>query len=148
MSTKCETNVDHFPNSYSVRDSSLVISKSSLSTKVRQSETLIEKIAPVEAALCYYRLLADKTTSRRKIVLEYEDAIMTKWGGERKLARKYLEAELKIHGLSHRTIMRIIPEEMKDYTKRANRLGKTKLRKSGALTPGQLAGGACYQEPD
>ena len=124
-------------------------------TKAQQNETYIEKIARLEAKLCYYIMEVEELGSplgRLRTIRAYFDIMVHSWGIDQDVARRSLEQELLRQGWSQRTILRILPVERKDPTKRTNRLGKIKQATTGPVVaePTETQEGAtgCCQDPD
>jgi hypothetical protein len=133
-----------------------VIGNGELTTKVRLFDTLIQRVSRLEAELCFYTMEVEELGSqlgRLRTIQSYFERMEKEWGVHRNLARQSLEEVFAKHGVSDSTVYRMMPPEIKDPIKRANRLGKTRpVAQAESSTYGttyvEKGVGAAYQEPD
>jgi hypothetical protein len=113
-----------------------------LSTKMQQDATLLQLLAEN----CYLKLtLCKNRQEQHAIIANYTITFSQLNDDPRRHARAYLEAEMDKHGVSRRTLLRMLPTELKDYSKRMIRLGKTMTRKEAVTEEGAAA---IIMEPD
>lgn len=126
-----------------------VNSSGELATKVRVSDTSFQSpekyLLGLLAENCSLKLTHCKNREeQQKLILDYA-LQFTKFNDNPKWnAREFLEEQLVKGGVSKRTILRMLPRQLKDQSKMMNRLGKKKEQ----TEENSERAAACYQEPD
>jgi hypothetical protein len=141
------TLTDTFPDSHEPELDA--IPKASSSTPMQQDATAT--LLQLLAENCFLKLTLCKNRREQQAIIAAYAIKFSKHNDDPKTrARAFLEAEMQKHGVSQRTLLRMLPVELKNYSKMMNRLGKVMMTKNKESSQGtsENEGSACYVEPD
>jgi hypothetical protein len=114
-----------------------------MATNVRLNDTFLRLLAEN----CRLKLIISKGREhQQKIIIKYFLTFSEFNDNPKRHARMFLEEEVTNHGISKRTLLRMLPRHLKDQTKMMNRLGKG--RKNPVEKSPSDSAAACYVEPD
>ena len=120
------------------------------------SSSIEEEFFGLLAENCYLKLSQTKNREEQQGIIINCALRFVRWNDHsRRHFRRYLEDEMEKHGVSQRTLLRMLPRHLKDQSRMLNRLGKRKQPQDSAQVPvvkpiSRLHErvGFAYQEPD
>lgn len=115
----------------------------SVTTRVRLNETLLRLLAE---NCCLRLTLSRKREEQQEIIVQYALTFSQCNDNPKWHARKFLDEQARKHGISKRTLLRMLPRHLKDQARMLKRLGKVRILSNQNYSNEPAA--ACYQEPD